>query len=107
MLRAVTFRDWQQMSAGDAARALRADVERLSPAQQRAAIAVLADENELATQFASPRTGPLGGVPYFAKDLFDVAGQPTYAGSTFLPEVRPTPSKSSAIIRALTDLGAV
>jgi amidase/aspartyl-tRNA(Asn)/glutamyl-tRNA(Gln) amidotransferase subunit A len=44
-------------------------------------------------------------VPYFLKDLFDVTGQPTGAGSTFLSSVRPTPG-DSAIVQLLRDRGA-
>lgn len=50
-------------------------------------------------------TGPLRGLPYFAKDLFDVAGVPTRAGSAFLGEVRPTPG-DSALVRCLREQGA-
>jgi amidase/aspartyl-tRNA(Asn)/glutamyl-tRNA(Gln) amidotransferase subunit A len=41
------------------------------------------------------------------KDLFDVPGVPTCAGSTFLPEVRPTPATGSALVRRLRALGSV
>ena len=47
----------------------------------------------------------LRGVPYFLKDLFDVAGVPTGAGSTFLAAVRATPA-DSAIVRLLRARGA-
>jgi amidase/aspartyl-tRNA(Asn)/glutamyl-tRNA(Gln) amidotransferase subunit A len=106
----MNFPGWQQLGPGEAAREIHARIRtRLAAPQQRAAIAVLAAENELATQFAgaSSRRGPLAGVPFFAKDLFDVAGQPTFAGSTFLPEVRPTPARDSTLIRALRDAGAI
>jgi hypothetical protein len=105
----MTFADWRQLSPAEAARTLRARVvASLSPAQQHAAIATLTAEEELATRFAAaPRSGPLGGVPYFAKDLFDVAGVPTLAGSTFLPEVRPTRAKDGAFVAAMNAAGAV
>ena len=105
----MNFAEWQQLSPDEAARELLVRVRtRLPPAQQRAAIATLATEEQLGAQFsASGRKGLLGGVPYFAKDLFDVAGLPTFAGSTFLPEVRPTPSQDSALIRAMSSAGAV
>jgi amidase/aspartyl-tRNA(Asn)/glutamyl-tRNA(Gln) amidotransferase subunit A len=44
-------------------------------------------------------------VPYFLKDLFDVAGQPTGAGSTFLATVRKT-TGDSTIVRLLRARGA-
>ncbi|MEO7411857.1 MAG: amidase [Opitutaceae bacterium] len=105
----MTFHDWQQLSPADAARELRTRATtRLSPAQQRAVFAVLGSEEELQQQFASAsRISPLGGVPYLTKDLFDVAGLPTFAGSTFLPEVRPTPTRDGAFTAALAKAGAV
>lgn len=84
----MNFADWQNLSPADAARRLhRRAVTRLSPAQQRAALARVLPEEKLAEAFATARssTGPLAGVPYLAKDLFDVANLPTLAGSTFLP----------------------
>ena len=80
----------------------------LSSSQRRAALAVVADELELAEAFASSRAGtPLRGVPYLLKDLFDVAGLPTFAGSLFLPEVRPKPESDSRIVKSLAAAGAV
>ncbi len=107
----MTFDDWQQLSPGEATREMLQRVAALPDAQRRAAIATLPDENTLTARFAAvPRTSPpslLGGVPYFLKDLFDVAGEPTFAGSAFLPEMRPAPAQDSAIVRALRDAGAV
>lgn len=105
----MTFRDWQQLSPAEAARELTHRLRtRLPPAQQRAAIAAHAGEDQLAAQFATTlRRGPLGGVPFFAKDLFDAAGFATFAGSTFLPEVRPAPTHDGAFVRTLREAGAV
>jgi len=105
----MTIRDWQQLDPAAAARELHARVHsRLSPAQQRAAIAVLRPEAELAADFAAQKStaAPLAGVPYFTKDLFDVAALPTFAGSTFLPEVRHA-DRDGAATRALREAGAV
>ncbi len=49
---------------------------------------------------------PLHGIPYLLKDLFDVAGVPTKASSTFLDKVRPTPG-DSIIVQRLRENGAV
>jgi len=69
---------------------------------------VVADESELTEAFARSRPGtPLCGVPYLLKDLFDVAGLPTFAGSLFLPEVRGSPESDSRIVKALAAAGAV
>ena len=79
------------------------------PAPLRAAaLAWLQPEPELATALALGRTrpgAPLQGIPCLAKDLYDLAGVPTYAGSTFLPKVRPTKGDSRLIVR-LRELGA-
>ncbi|MBP9913651.1 MAG: amidase, partial [Opitutaceae bacterium] len=53
------------------------------------------------------RHAPLGGVPYFLKDLFDVTGEPTFAGSAFLPEVRPTSAQNSTLVERFNSAGAV
>lgn len=104
----MTIADWQQLSPAAAARAVLAGVNRLPPAQQHAAFAAVASEADLAAQFAGAPVGaPLRGVPYFLKDLFDVAGQSMLAGSTFLPEVRPVATRDSAIVTALRGAGAV
>lgn len=109
----VNFADWQQLSPTEAARELRRRATTLlSPAQQRAALALVLSEEKLAAQFAAARStpgasGPLVGVPYLAKDLFDAANLPTFAGSTFLPEVRPATPRDGAFIRALHDTGGV
>lgn len=105
----MTFAAWQQLSPAAAAREVHRRARTLlPPAQQRAVLASLVAEEELATRIAAAdRTRPLGGVPYLAKDLFDVAGLPTLAGSTFLPKVRPTPVRDGAFVRAMTAAGAV
>ena len=105
----MTFSDWRQLSPAAAAREFHTRATtRLSPAQQRAALAHLPAEPELAERFAAPSaTSPLGAIPFLAKDLFDAVGAPTFAGSTFLPEVRPTPHADSALVRACRTAGAV
>jgi len=104
----MTFDDWRELTPAAAARRVREACLRLPPAQQRATVAAMADEGTLLERFAGAnRAAPLAAVPYFAKDLYDVAGEPTRAGSTFLPEVRPLPVQDSALIARLRELGAV
>jgi aspartyl-tRNA(Asn)/glutamyl-tRNA(Gln) amidotransferase subunit A len=105
----MTFADWQSLAPAPAAREfLRRATTLLSPAQQRAVFAHLPSEAELIAHFATaPADAPLKGVPYLAKDLFDVVGVPTFAGSTFLPEVRPDPTADSNFISAFNTAGAV
>jgi aspartyl-tRNA(Asn)/glutamyl-tRNA(Gln) amidotransferase subunit A len=105
----VTIGEWQQLAPEAAAREVRRRAEAyLTAGQRKAVLAVLPDEAALAAAFSrSPRSGPLRGIPYLLKDLFDVAGTPTFAGSSFLPEVRPYPGRDSRIVRDLGAAGAV
>ena len=81
---------------------------RLEPAQQRAVLAWLRPEAELAGALAATDPSlPLGRVPYFAKDLFDTAGVPTAAGSTFLPRERASGTRDGALVAACGRAGAV
>jgi aspartyl-tRNA(Asn)/glutamyl-tRNA(Gln) amidotransferase subunit A len=50
--------------------------------------------------------GPLAGVPYGVKDLFDVAGYPTTAGSTIYADAPPA-TEDAAAIQLLRNAGAV
>lgn len=99
------FAAWQGLRPTDAAREVHERISRLPDPLRRAAIAWLAAEEDLAAGLAPAKTGPLHGIPWFVKDLFDVAGTPTLAGSTFLDKVRPTPG-DSAIVQRLRALGA-
>ncbi|MFO7723942.1 MAG: amidase family protein [Oceanipulchritudo sp.] len=54
---------------------------------------------------ASP--GPLAGMDFLVKDVFDVAGWPTTASSTFLGDLRPPPAEDAAMVSSLGCLGAV
>ena len=115
------FADWHKLSPAEAARELHARVAALPEALRRAALAYLRTEKEMAAEFAqwnsltsgrAERVGgdplhPLAGVPFLVKDLFDVAGLPTNAGSSFLAKARPTPERSSSFVRRWEELGAV
>lgn len=105
----MTFRDWQALTPSAAAREIhQRATTRLPPAQQHAVLAWLPTVTELLAAFtAAQPDAPLAGVPYFAKDLFDVAHVPTLAGSTFLPEVRPTRPADGAFVTAMAKAGAV
>lgn len=50
--------------------------------------------------------GPLAGVPFAVKNLFDVQGHPTRAGSLIEPDRGPAPADASAV-RRLREHGAV
>ncbi len=50
--------------------------------------------------------GPLAGVTFAAKDLFDVAGVPTGGGNHDWPTGRPVPTRHCWAVQALLDAGA-
>lgn len=50
--------------------------------------------------------GPLGGLTFAAKDLFDVAGVPTGGGNHDWPTGRPIPTKNAWAVQTLLDAGA-
>jgi aspartyl-tRNA(Asn)/glutamyl-tRNA(Gln) amidotransferase subunit A len=52
------------------------------------------------------RLSPLDGAPVVWKDLFDIAGVPTTAGSALLAEAPPA-ARDAALVRRLRDLGMV
>lgn len=77
--------------------------------QRRAAIAKTVSPDALESGFekSAENGGPLAGVPYLLKDLYDVAGWETNASSLFLNKLKGTPTKSSALTGALNDSGVV
>ena len=108
----MTFSEWQQLTPVEAAREVRARVEALPTTQQRAMFALVDSEAQLTASFTRKEVArisgrPLGGVPYVVKDLFDVDGTPTLAGSTFLGEVRARPAADGALVATLRQAGAV
>ena len=102
------FAAWRDLAPAAAARELHRRAALLPPAQNRAIFATLETEAALTAAFvAADRTGPLGGVPFLVKDVFDQAGRPTLAGSTFLPNVRPTPAADGAFVRDVRAAGGI
>lgn len=102
------FAAWLRMTPAAAAREIHVRVAALRPALRTAALACLKSERELAADLSTKADKqPLQGVPYLLKDLFDLAGTPTQAGSTFLNSVRGTPARDGAIVQRLRALGAV
>lgn len=59
-----------------------------------------------ASRAAGAPLGPLAGVPFAAKNLFDIAGLPTRAGSQINRERAPSP-RDAVLIERLTQAGAV
>src|SRR6478735_11410931 len=100
------FAAWQAMAPAAAARELHARVAGLPSPLRRAALAWLKPEDQLVAELAGTSSAPLKGVPYFLKDLFDLTGVPTRAGSTFLHLVRDLPTRNSLIVDRLAAAGA-
>src|ERR1700674_3255268 len=59
-----------------------------------------------AMRAAGSDPGPLAGVPFAVKNLFDIAGLPTLAGSR-IDAARPPAPRDATLIRRLTQAGAV
>ncbi|GBL43596.1 amidase 1 [Verrucomicrobiota bacterium] len=83
----------------------------LAPAEQRAALCGLPDAVSLTRRFENAwprRDAALGGVPFLTKDLYFRTGHPTFAGSTFLPEVLGPARRTSTLPAAFEqDAGAI
>ncbi len=84
--------------------------EALGPALRKAVFAYELDDKAVYEAFEYSRVNfsrAFAGVPYLLKDNFDVAGVPTYAGSSFLGEVRSIPNKHCRVYEAMRALGCV
>jgi amidase/aspartyl-tRNA(Asn)/glutamyl-tRNA(Gln) amidotransferase subunit A len=111
-LQVLSIADWREIALDDPERflgTLRLRLkERMDLKQSRAVIAALADDDKIMAEIAAATSkgSPLIA-PYFLKDLFDLAGLPTRAGSVFLAETRPIPTRDSAIVEVLRAAGAI
>jgi Asp-tRNA(Asn)/Glu-tRNA(Gln) amidotransferase A subunit family amidase len=101
------FKTWQAMTPAQGAHEVHTRLSALSAEFRKAALAWLRPERELAAELAAvDASQPLHGLPYLLKDLFDLAGVPMLAGSTFLDQVRPLPARDSEIATRLRERGA-
>lgn len=91
------------MSAGEA---VAAALARARARTDLNAFTALLDERAIATASQVDRSGPLAGVPFAAKDLFDVAGRTTLAGSVVNRADPPAREDATAAAR-LEAAGAV
>jgi amidase len=57
-------------------------------------------------RIAGAASGPLAGLTFAAKDLFDVAGVPTGGGNPDWPRNRPVPTRHAWAVQRLLDAGA-
>ncbi|MFW5786477.1 MAG: amidase [bacterium] len=105
-----SFRAWIEVlrrGPDHAADTIAGALDAVSPSTKGTCIAHLVDTEALRSAFRNAGTLELSGIPYMLKDLFDVAGLPTRAGGTFLPEVRGNASRDCRMKGALDRLGAV
>ena len=104
----MTFADWQTLKPAEAAQLIHRKVDALPPAQRRAVFAHLESEEDIAARLSEcPAAAPLGRLPCMLKDVFDIGGWPTRAGSSFLAEVRAVPAVDGALAQTVRSLGAV
>src|SRR5882757_9723555 len=100
-----------EISATAAAEATLAGIARRNPALN-AFTAVTADRARArakvidADRARGRALGPLAGVPYAVKNLFDIAGLPTLAGSKINRD-RPSAARDATLIERLDAAGAV
>lgn len=99
------FSAWRALPPAVAAREIHARLAALPTALRSAALAWARPEDELSGELERGQELPLGGVPYLLKDLFDVPGVPTRAGSPFLANVRPV-TRASRLVTELQARGA-
>ena len=70
-----------------------------APGCERVFLKTMFDSVRAAAADPANRARPLGGLPVSVKDLFDLAGQPTPAGSVVLANAAPAPEDSLAVAR--------
>ena len=111
------FAAWQALAPAAAAHEVQARLAALPAPLHRAAVAWVKPEEQLADELGGSGSSPtvagqepgppaLHGIPYLLKDLFNLAGVPTRAGSTFLHRVRGLPTRDCWIAEQLTRAGA-
>ncbi|MFZ9412050.1 MAG: amidase family protein, partial [Opitutales bacterium] len=107
--------DWREftLTRGPrmAAEAFLLKLAEIGPAEQRAALCGLPDTRTLTRRFEEAwplREEALGGVPFLTKDLYFRQDEPTFAGSTFLPQEIGAARATSSLPAAFeNDAGAI
>ncbi len=108
-----SFAAWQESETGspEAVLALfRSRIEAIDASERDRAIAFVPDTvevDDLPLERGTWAGRPLAGVPFLIKDLYDVAGWPTTASSSFLADEIGRPKATSPLVRRLHELGAV
>ena len=108
-----SIEEWKALSTKDPERsavAYSSKLEQVPLSDRKRVFSHLPEHSSLVDAFASSvsnSAGPLAGVPYLLKDLFDFPNTPTTASSIFLEEVRPGPHEESAVSIDTRGQGAV
>ncbi len=100
------FAAWRSLSPAAAAHEVHTRLDALPAPLRQAALAHVSSQAHLAGELAlAAPTAPLRGIPYLLKDLFDVPGLPTRAGSAFLERERAV-TRESRLVTELRRAGA-
>jgi aspartyl-tRNA(Asn)/glutamyl-tRNA(Gln) amidotransferase subunit A len=100
------FAQWRNLDPARAAARIHETAARLPG--RSAALSLLPGRPELERRFElAADERPLAGIPFVVKDLYDAAGEPTRAGSSFLDKVRPLPKTDAALLRDARHAGLV
>ncbi len=108
-----TFAAWQETDLADPEAVLslfRSRLAAIDEAERGPAVAFVpgtAAVGDLPIERGDWRGRPLARVPFLVKDLYDVAGWPTAASSSFLADEIGIPTATSPLVRRLHELGAV
>lgn len=99
----MTINEWQALAAEDPGKWAAAIGEQLGACVAQTDRAVISESLAAGVEVGS---GPLAGVPFAVKDLFDVAGVPTHCSSV-IPELLKHPAeKHSELVDYMLTLGA-
>lgn len=106
-----TIEAWRaavEVSPEAVAASLLREIESLPESLRRATLAHIPELETLqASMLDAQHRGILAGVPFFVKDLYDIQGLPTRAGSVFLDTLFELPTRNAQFIDRLQSLGAV
>ncbi|MBC2605429.1 amidase [Pelagicoccus albus] len=108
----LSIRDWSALTRSDPELAATTFLNKTMAIPKETHGKVIASLPELewlteSFERSAKKEAPLAGVPFMLKDLFDFPGYPTTASSSFLSELRPTPTIESALSKSFRAEGAV
>lgn len=103
---------WSDFTKADPERAaisLLENIASIDATTRNRVFAALPSKEELTQSFEASvsASGPLAGVPFFLKDLFDFPGYQTTASSSFLDRIRPSPETESDLSQSIRAQGGV